>query len=484
MEEQTPRVKSRRGRLRRARDDEVDEEAQGEEANNSRRNFFANLSQKGFGSARSMGVDDSEDSANDGRRKGSTRSLWRGETPMSPTTRDNDSSFSESQTDGTESVDMYRDELDKALLEQIDKEDTEPQGDFDPNSRWTTCVGRFLYEISPWQNWFLVEDPPYTQRTLDIPASFAPTGPWPIVGKFLSLFSAIVVLVWTFMVEENKIFCLAYLSTWNLVFFLVYMVCSLLNTMQGVSQPFSRTSGTVRICWYMFAVTTHMGILEAILYWGTEVDYNSDEKVDVSFRNLMLHGGLTLEAILDGFTVNFIPLRWMQWWGCCLLPNCIYIGWTLVHAYFLWVGNPNEASRNTIYKIISWRFEWQETLKWMLIAVFVISPVVFLALWMMSLYKWFCCCCWRRERRQYLQTTGNLEKYREMAAQQMTDAIAKAEEKLAKEREKKLAKRAAQEDSSSSSSEDSSSSSGDDDVERGQKRRLQFLRRNKGKNTE
>mmetsp|Transcript_24445 Transcript_24445/g.57349 ORF Transcript_24445/g.57349 Transcript_24445/m.57349 type:complete len:576 (+) Transcript_24445:134-1861(+) len=413
----------------------------------------------------------------------SSRNLWRG-TPASPKKGgEREESWSESETSVGESEDWYRDELDKALLEQIDKEDTEVKGDFDPNSRWATCLGRFCYEISPWQNWFLVEAPPYTQRTIDVPASFAPTGPLPVIGKILSLMSGIVVLVWTFMVEKNKLFCLAYLSTWNNIYFLVYMVCSVLNTMQGVSQPFSRVGGTVRVAWLFFAITAQTGILEAIMYWGTEVDYGAEDGVDTNFRVLMLHGGLTLEAILDGFTVNVIPLRWQQWWGCCLLPNILYVGWTLIHGFFLWVGNPNEADRNTIYKIISWRYAWKDTLMWMLIAVFVISPVVYGALWMMSLYKWFCCCCWRRERRRYLQTTNNMEKYREMAQQHMEDAMAKAEERLAKDREraeKKAARRAARRKAKQSDTEDDDDG---DDVERGQASRLFFFNRSKNNDT-
>lgn len=466
------------------------------EKQGSKRNFLANLKKTGsarWGSQRSLGgtLWSSQKSLKNERPESysSTRQLWR-DVPPSPT---KNSSQNESWSDTTEKTeidemyDVYRDELDKALLEQIHKDDIGAEGDFNPHSKWTTCWGRFWYEINPCQNWFLVEDPPYTQRTLDIPASFAPTGPCPIAGKFLSLFSGLAVLVWTLLVEENKIFTLAYLSTWNLIFFLIYMVCSLLNTWQGVAQPFSRVSGTVRIAWYMLAVTTHMGILEIILYWGTEVDYDDEDGVDFSFRNFMLHGGLTLEAIMDGFTVNFIPLRWMQWWGCCLLPNIVYLAWTLVHAFFLFVGNPNELDRNTIYKIIDWRFQWKETLKWMLITLFIISPLVFLALWMMSLYKWFCCWCWRRERRHYLQTTGNMEKYREMAAKQVADAIAKAEEKVAREKAKREARKLSrarkgkEEELEGSDEESFSSSKSSDagDIEKAQRKRFQFFNRKK-----
>lgn len=423
------RIKSRRGRIQASKSDE-------EEQHHSKRGFLQSL-----GSKRAM-----EDTTETARDMTETRR----------TTHGDDTDFSDTTTDDDSYYQQFKNpDLDKMLLDQAHKGE-EPEGDFDPNDHWTTCIGRFCYEINPWQNWFLVDDPPFTKRTLDIPASFAPTGIWPIIGKLISLFSGLATLIWTFMVEENKVFSLAYLSTWNAVCFIIYMVCSLLNSLQGVAQPFSRVNGTVRIAWFMFIVTAHMGIMEAILYWGTEVDYEKDD-IDYSFRNLMLHGGLALEAILDGFTVNFIPLRWMHWWGCCLVPDVLYALWTLVHAYFLWVGNPNEPDRNTIYKIISWRYDMRETLKWMLVAIFAISPVVFLCLWMMSLYKWFLCCCWRRERRMYLQTTGNLERYREMAEEAALQIALKnydAEKKKAEKLEKKNKKQYLdEEDSESSQSE-------------------------------
>ena len=312
--------------------------------------------------------------------------------------------------------------LDRMMMTMDEEHD-----EFDPNEHWVSCWGRFCYEINPCQNWFLVEDPPFTDRTLDIPASFAPSGSIPVLSKSTSVLSSFGILAWSVVVEDHKGYFFAYFSSWSLIFAIIYHLFSLHNSMKGVPQPFSRARGAVRLCWFFFVVAAHAGLLDVILYWTVEFKRSDDEddydgKFD--FRLFMLHGGIAMGVILDGFSVNVIPLRWMHFWGCCFTVTILYAAWTVIHAFFLWTGNPNEPNRNTIYEEIDWRNDWQMTLLRVCVTVFVVSPLVFAILWLMSLYKWCFCVCRNKEerrfeRRRYLQQTNNLSRYKDIARQQL-----------------------------------------------------------------
>ena len=202
------------------------------------------------------------------------------------------------ETAGGDGLYKFDHQLD-ALMISMDKE---PMEGFDPNQHWTSCWGRFLYELNPCQNWYLVQDPPFTNRTLDIAASFAPRGLLPMMSKSTSICTVVAILVWSMITEDHRAFFFAYLSTWNLVFSLIYFYCSLHNSFHGVMQPFSRTSGFVRLCWFFFVVAAHAGVMEAILFWATEYEKNytpnsSNYSSKVDFRIIMLHGGITAGVI-------------------------------------------------------------------------------------------------------------------------------------------------------------------------------------------
>ena len=278
--------------------------------------------------------------------------------------------------------------------------DPKPHGSFDPRQQWVSCWGRFCYELSPCQNWFLVDDPPFTQRTIDVKETFAPQGLAAMISKAFLLASGLAVLATMLVSEQHKLFCMAYFSTWTLFANLAYSVLALYNMLRGASQPFSRVNGTVRASWFLFIVTINAGLLDACLFWANNKNALA---ASLQFTTLMLHGGLSLQALLDGLLVHRMPLRWMHWWGCSLLFNLVYLGWTVIH-FFLKIGNPNENGAEYIYCFLDWG-QWKETLVSTVCVLFGLSPAIYCALWLMSMYEWlgcFCFCCWGKERRYYL----------------------------------------------------------------------------------
>ena len=261
-------------------------------------------------------------------------------------------------------------------------DDAEEQKEF-------SCFRRFKSEFNPCSPWFSVSDKA-TGRTLDIPESFAPASCYAFVWKLACTAIAILTLAWQF-VGDIAYFVLAYFTNWGVTFVCIYFILNTLNTVcaSRTLQPTSKNASVgcrIRITWLMYAIGVHSTAGATFFYWVFLFDPSDP---DWTFTNLSAHGGLLLLMIIDGMFVNRIPLRWQHWY-VVLLINIAYVGWTLIHAFLLDVGNPYnedndpETNDDAIYDVVVWKDDWKAALTYSCINCFVLSPLLYLVLWCLT----------------------------------------------------------------------------------------------------
>jgi hypothetical protein len=122
---------------------------------------------------------------------------------------------------------------------------------------------------------------------------------------------------------------------------------------------------------------------------------------ELDFFNVTPHLVIACVVWWDGLVVNRVPVTWTHWYGVVVPLDCVYVAWTAIQAYF--VDNPDAAATasqtHAIYSAVPWKEDWPRALVTCLVVVFGIGPVLFLLLWLCSLYSIPCIC--RGYRRRY-----------------------------------------------------------------------------------
>jgi hypothetical protein len=247
----------------------------------------------------------------------------------------------------------------------------------------------FRSEINPCQTWFHVQDP-VNGRVLDIPETFAPASGYAFLWKASFLSMCVFTLIWCMMHTADPKFYFAYFTNWGLLWCNLYAFMSVLNTVLAsrTGQPAADKSVgcRIRLTWILLTAATHNSAMASILFWPLVFDPDKDLK----YATIAPHGVLILLAMVDGFYVNRIPLRWMHYFGVALPIDLLFTLWSYIHAV-LEIGNPdnndNDPTTNddALYpNVLEWNHDWQTALVWAVAAMFIIGPVVFGLLWLLS----------------------------------------------------------------------------------------------------
>jgi len=261
-------------------------------------------------------------------------------------------------------------------------------------------------EASPCQEWFSVQDP-LNQRIIDIPASFAPGSACILCCKVVLTLLATACLALGVWIAEEKAFFFAYLTNLSLILSVLYLWTSLYLTYTAyrVTQPSIAARGTVALSWILFEGGVHAQVVASILWWTFVVGSMRELTMAVwewhTVYGLASHGGVALLCLVDGLMLNRIPVRLTHWWGVSLPVDLLYLLWTLVHHYAD-IGNPtsgDDSVNDAIYTVLN----WNDPVPTGLLAagiLFVIGPLVYLLLWTLSAYHFWCCC--QGVRRRYV----------------------------------------------------------------------------------
>lgn len=267
-----------------------------------------------------------------------------------------------------------------------------------------SCGKRFCAEINPCQSWFHVTDP-VNGRVLDIPESFAPASCYVFFWKLLYCTACIGSMVWA-MIDSSPYFYFAYLTNWGVLWCCLYSIFSVLNTVMasrtGQPAPDKAVGTRIRMTWIFFTLAVHFSAVATLLFWPLIYDPGT---TDLQYTTVAPHGVLLALTIMDGFYFNRIPLRWMHYIGVVLPVDILYLIWSVIHSA-LDIGNPDNndtdptTNDDAIYVgVLEWNDDWQTALIWSVIAMFVVGPLIFLVLWIISTG----CCC-RKDIRKYVDT--------------------------------------------------------------------------------
>ena len=265
------------------------------------------------------------------------------------------------------------------------------------------CRKRFCAEIDPRQNWFHVKAP-VNNRVLDIPESFAPASCLAFVWKFFYCAGCIATMAYT-MIESTEVsFYFAFLTNIGVLFCVLYSILSVLNTILAsrTGQPAISVGPRIRLTWILFTIAAHFSFVATLLFWPLVFDPSD---TDVSYVQVGPHGVLLIATCFDGLFVNRIPLRLMHWYGFLLPLDIAYLVWSILQS-FLGIENPatdNDPTTNddAIYTVLDWKNEWQTALFWSLMTLFVIGPILFIVLWLVSTGL---CCCSSKDPRKYVDS--------------------------------------------------------------------------------
>mmetsp|Transcript_9980 Transcript_9980/g.19177 ORF Transcript_9980/g.19177 Transcript_9980/m.19177 type:complete len:306 (-) Transcript_9980:67-984(-) len=269
------------------------------------------------------------------------------------------------------------------------------------------CFATLVREWSPCGDYFFVHDP-VTDRTLDIPESFAPLNPFLVVGKILLGAVTLGTMAYVIVEREHKEFMFAYLTYWALAFQCLYHILSISNSIlaSAIAQPKFYVEGRVRYTWMIFNTSMAASIIVAAVWWGTI--YDSDEKLD--YEKIGPHGATLIAQYIDGFWINRIPIRFRHWWVTLLPFSLAYAFWTFLQGFVFDLENPDrteEGEEDILYEDIDWDNDLTGTILVTVMLVFLAGPIVQILLFLLSLYHVPCLCM--MDRRRYLDSVRTNE---------------------------------------------------------------------------
>jgi hypothetical protein len=273
------------------------------------------------------------------------------------------------------------------------------------------CCTLLRSEVNPCQSFFRLEDG--TGEKIDVRASFAPDSRSALAWKVFANGLAIFTLIYSWIETGTASFYLAYLTHWSLIVAIVYLLASLYQTVRSskIIQPVgeygsSPTCG-ISTTWILFAVAAHAEAMIAILFWLLVYDFESEGQV--TFLDIMPHGGMVVVVWIDGLVVNRTPVRWTHWWGGALPFEITWAVWSVFHSVVFDIGNPNANdgdNDDAIYEALDWKNDAAYSTGLALVALFIGGPIVYSVIWFCSWYK-LPCCCGGANRRRYVDATTN-----------------------------------------------------------------------------
>lgn len=235
----------------------------------------------------------------------------------------------------------------------------------------------------------IIEDETTSEKVLDVEETFAPR------PHLIYLVVKLIFAIWLMATMIISIleyapyygFWFAYLSSWGLVFTVMYQLCSFMcaallaynnkrRHLEGMNQ-IGQMKGCIgillKITWSLFAVAFPAGLVIAVLFWVLVF------KGRLAYTTFMLHGVAWIVMGVDGIIINRIPMR-MKQFILYELFAIFYLIWSVLHSA-LNVGNPwndDEEDDGTIYKVMDWKNNLGFTLGLALGLLLIGNPIAFL----------------------------------------------------------------------------------------------------------
>lgn len=206
----------------------------------------------------------------------------------------------------------------------------------------------------------------------------------------------------------------AYLTNWALFIAMIYSGLSLVNsifpiatTSSSDSDDSKNTSETAvistrtTITWAFFTLAAFLQTMVTVLYWA--LLHPPGLKGLFLLSMVILHGGVWVLILVDGFLVNRIPIRMRHWLEICLPFTLLYTLWSVLQSPLGFdLENPYMdafgVDDDKIYPVLDWGEKPLTTLALVSVCAFVVSPIVHTLLWALS-----------QLGRKYIDTDNNEE---------------------------------------------------------------------------
>lgn len=281
----------------------------------------------------------------------------------------------------------------------IDSTTGTPQSkDFPPDTCGIRCKSEWRYP------WFSVQE---GAKTIDVPASFGPSSLSARLIKFGMMVWFLATLIYKWWTKRsNPAFFLAWLTNWAMIFATLWLIVTFGNSMVPPAQPrrpSDPVSLRVKVSWILFTLAAHCTLIVLLLYWG--LDYEPGVST-MDYINVFTHVAVVLIWPV-GLAVDRYPIRWKHLAVPMLFSSC-YVAWLAIHQMLTDIGVPDrsdndpETNDDLLYTAVD--FEETPAFSSILVVcvVFVITPLMHLLLWGLSL--WSCpCSCSGKSRRYVLE---------------------------------------------------------------------------------
>jgi hypothetical protein len=220
-----------------------------------------------------------------------------------------------------------------------------------------------------------------SDRILSVPATFSPRGVVALLIKLLLLCLSITSFIFGVKNSRGSLLFLTYLTNWGLIWTMLYSIMSFTNSIVKIKQPHSNESSGVgdfvgnraAVTWLLFVIAAHTQMMVSLLYWTLV----HQPQWGYSFWNIVDHGGLMMVLLVEGQTMNRIPVRWNHFLFVFMV-HFVYLIWTLVYGMYA-IGSPD------LYDVVDWTGNPKSTFILAAITQLGIVPLVYGVLWLISL---------------------------------------------------------------------------------------------------
>ena len=190
------------------------------------------------------------------------------------------------------------------------------------------------------------------------------------------LFLGLHIWAYSISVMQNpRPFFMAYATQWALVLSSFYSVCSLVNTVWPVAQPQpsnARVGWRIHTTWILFLWAASSELAVTILYW---ILLYKPEDGPPGTYNILSHAAICAACWVDGFVVNRIPIKLRHYTEITVWFYVVYLSWSVIQSLTN-MGNPDLENQDTIYNVIDWRNDWQNSLVLSVVIILGLAPII------------------------------------------------------------------------------------------------------------
>lgn len=244
-----------------------------------------------------------------------------------------------------------------------------------------SCCGRFANEFSI--KIFALFEEPYgeldMERNFQIGEGFLSIAG---VSKIIFFGLSIATLVADIMNDSYPGFYMAYLSSWSLVYCILYLIGSLLLTVFPSCHDRDENNFLLKFTWMSFSLVAVHQLVVLLVYWIT-VYYPGDP---ATFATYMCHGGVAVLCIIDGLIINRTPVR-ISHMIVNIIMGVLYVTWSAIQNTVI-RNNPyddGDADDDALYGVTRWRSRPGITIGIALGLNFVVVPAFQVMFWALSL---------------------------------------------------------------------------------------------------